>query len=103
MINNSDFGTEVTATHILNKVWRGDGTRTWESVPVKVSGIFIGIRYLQSGYMDEEFGEYGQSYGDKYWVEKGKRIKAALIVQNARVNPIYVPVDCVSKHAGLVE
>lgn len=97
MITNDDFGKQVTATHVLNKEWRSGGQRTWVSLPVSVSGIFIGTRYLQSGYMEHEHGEYGSDkYGGEYWVESGGRIKAALIVENPNKNPVYVPFDCVS-------
>ncbi len=94
-ITNKLFGQRVLATKKMNKIWMAGGTRTWMSEASNINGVFLGVRFLQTGYMEREYGEYGEYMGEEYWVESGERIPTALIAESPHKNPVYVPLDCV--------
>lgn len=81
------FGKKV---HVTHKYRRRVDRRKKEYVttPFSGTGIFIGWRTITNGY---SCCDYDEGY---YWVAE-KYIKAALVVFNAKQNPLYIPADCI--------
>ena len=61
---------------------------SWEHIFLKEkqSGIFLGLRTLSEGRV-----HYSQGSGYEYTPERHWRV--ALVVYDARINPVYVPLD----------
>ena len=64
------------------KTW----VKKWETAHFDTPGVgvFLGYRSLQTGSVEYEY-DYGS-----YFVENGPRVKAALVCEGPRKNPIYV-------------
>lgn len=93
------FGSTVTATVELMRTERSENRtvngknklvhiKYWKSLPIKVTGIFIGFRTLYNGTV--MWAEYE---GTTFKPES--KIRAAIIVPSARRNPVYVLRDSI--------
>lgn len=101
------FGDMVSITHkyerkleyrknskngLMNITWK-----MWVKEPYeKYNCIFLGYRTLANGIREYEY-EVGYSLYPKEF------IKAALICVNEKLNPIYVPLNCIFKFNSKIE
>lgn len=97
------FGKRVSFTHkyVRVRVTRKDkmpsgrecnnsNWKVWNIVPYEVSeGIFLGFRTLKNGTREWD-SQYGWSFEPK------ESFRAALVAPSAKLNPVFVPMDCLS-------
>ena len=97
------FGQRVNTTHKLKRVkttrkmvlpsgkeHTSQNWKVWERVPYTcVGAIFLGTRTLKNGIREFD-SECGWSFDPK------EHFKAALICITGKLNPVFVPLDCLS-------
>ena len=100
------LGDKIHCDYILVRSYGPNNTATWKPIEAKllgwvsgITGYFVGTRSKQTGYISPATGD---SYNDQspdpvYFVETGKRIKAALVAINTTSRHILVPYDKVMK------
>ena len=96
------FGQRVSFTHKLKRIitsrrltthsgieYTLHNWKVWEQEPYDCRGaIFLGIRTLKNGTREFD-NEYGWSFNPKEY------FKAALICPTDKINPVFVPLDCI--------
>lgn len=86
------MGKRVTVTKQFVRTYKGKWCK-WETCNVSPQvGWVVGFRTIYDGYMDVDFGEYGEQLGGKYFVQDGHH-KCVLVSFSPRQNPVRVPMD----------
>ena len=85
------LGQKVRSKYIAHRTCRF-GVWTWDRYPFPtiIQGIYVGMRFKQTG---KPVGAVGDFYGNidpPYFEETGKRVKCALIAFNERSEPAVV-------------
>lgn len=86
------MGKMVAVTKLFERAYSGNW-RKWGSHDVEqVTGWIVGFRTIYDGYVDHEWGEYGERLGTSYFVQD-KSHQCALVALSPRQNAVRVPLD----------
>lgn len=84
------LGESIVFNRKLVRITYRNGEKEWDTIDIKERrGIFLGYRTLSNGYREYDSEEVGYVYYPREY------IKAALVAFSVRMNPIYVPADCI--------
>ena len=86
------MGKQVIVTKQFDRVYKGRWRR-WEVCDVApLTGWIVGFRTIYDGYMDADYGEYGENLSGDYFVHDAHH-QCVLVTFSPRQNAVRVPLD----------